>query len=295
VGHVHTVTNVPHRIRIAWNTPGASDLAGIVVRRQWGGACPANAHDGVAIGGTGIRASQVDTSAAPGTVYCYAVFAFDHSGNYSRAAVAKHVIDKVPPPPLQPVTDIAAVATQDSHIELTWKNPVQLAGVASIVVVRGPASACPTGPADGTQVGGTAVRSTQVDPSAKPGSSYCYRVFAENSSGNAKPSLPNTQTAPAVPVAAHPSGAAVQPASSSGGWLTSMIVRMVAAVGAAMLLVMTAATLVARRRTQVSAYVAPREYAPRMAMTGVTPATLVIPAILVVGSAAAIVLVLLNH
>lgn len=294
VGHLRTVTDVAHRITVTWANPAASDLAGIVVQRGWAGACPAKASDGVRIGGVGLRTRQVDTSAAPGTRYCYAVFAFDHSGNYSRPAVAAHVIDRVPAPVLQPVTDVQAVAS-GGHIELTWRNPQSLAGVASIVVVRGPASACPTGPADGTLIGSTALRQTQVDATAQPGQAYCYRVFVENASGHSRASNTNTHTAPPVPAAAHPAGAADPPASSSGGWLTSMILRMVAAVGAAMLLVMAAATLTARRRTHVSAYVAPREYVPRMALTGITPATLVIPALLVVGSAAAIVLVLLNH
>jgi hypothetical protein len=294
VTNLHAAVKAPHRVTITWANPGASDLSGVVVRRGFAGACPARASDGFAIGGAAVRTSQVDTSVAPGTVYCYAVFAFDHAGNYSRAAVAKHVIDKVAPPPLRPVTNVQAVAL-NGHIELTWQNPTSLAGVASILVVRGPATACPTGPADGTQIGGAKLRDTQVDATAKPGQTYCYRVFVSNLGGQSQESQTHTQTAPAAPATAHPAGAADPPASSSGGWLTSMIVRMVAAVGAAMLLVMAAATLVARRRTHVSAYVAPREYVPRMALTGVTPATLVIPAVLLVGSAAAIVLVLLNH
>jgi hypothetical protein len=294
VGHLRTVTNVPHRITITWSNPHASDLAGVVVQRGWGGACPAGPRDGVRVGGNGVRTRQVDTKAAPGTVYCYAVFAFDHSSNYSGPAVAKHVIDKLPPPPLQPVTDVQAVAS-GGHIELTWRNPASLAGVASIVVRRGAASACPTGPADGARIGGAGVRDTQIDTTAKPGQAYCYRVFVVNSGGQSQESMTHTQTAPPAPATSHPAGAGAPSVSSSGSRLTSMIVRTVAAIGAAMLLLMAAATLVARRRAHVSAYVSPREYVPRMALTGVTPATLVIPAVLVVGSAAAILLVLLNH
>jgi hypothetical protein len=74
-----------------------------------------------------------------------------------------------------------------------------------------------------------------------------------------------------------------------------MLTRMVAVVGLLMLLATAAATLLARRRTHTSAYMpAAREAAPRLAMTGVAPAALVIPALLVFGSCAAIVLVLLN-
>jgi hypothetical protein len=295
VGHLRAVTNVPHRITLAWSNPGASYLAGVVVKRGRAGACPIGPGEGVRIGGTGVRTRQTDAKAVPGGAYCYAVFAFDRSGNYSRAALARHIVDRAPPPPLRPVTDIQAVATKDGHIELTWRNPSSLAGVASIVVVRGPATACPTGPADGTTIGGSAIRDVQVDTTAQPGSAYCYRVFVENVGGKSARSPANTQTAPPATQPGHPAAAPDPPASSSGGGLTSMIVRVVAAVGAAMLFVMAAATLVARRRSHVSAYVAPREYAPRMAVSGVPPATLVIPAVLIVGSAAAIALVLLNH
>jgi hypothetical protein len=61
-----------------------------------------------------------------------------------------------------------------------------------------------------------------------------------------------------------------------------------------MLLVMAGATVATRRRTHTSAYVPARQVGPRMAMTGVSPVTLVIPALLVLGSCGAIALVLLN-
>ena len=61
-----------------------------------------------------------------------------------------------------------------------------------------------------------------------------------------------------------------------------------------MLLVMAAATAVTRRRTHTSAYVPAREGGPRLAISGYTPVALVIPALLILGSCAAIVLVLIN-
>ncbi len=93
VGHLHTITKVPGRITLLWTNPGASDLAGVVVRRGWAGACPTSQHDGVAVGGTAVRTRQIDTGAVDGQRYCYAIFAFDHSGNYSRAAVAHSVMN----------------------------------------------------------------------------------------------------------------------------------------------------------------------------------------------------------
>jgi hypothetical protein len=61
-----------------------------------------------------------------------------------------------------------------------------------------------------------------------------------------------------------------------------------------MLLLMAAATVVTRRRSHTSAYVTPHDLGPRLAISGYTPVALVIPALLILGSCAAIVLVLIN-
>jgi hypothetical protein len=292
VSHLRIDTRVPHRITITWTNPGARDLAGIDIRRERN-VCPAGPGQGIRVGGTSVRTRQVDSSLIPGAPYCYAVFAFDHNGNYSQAAIARNVVAAKPPPPLTSVSDVQAAATTDGHIQLSWINP-KLPQGATILVRRGPASACPAGPAEGTPIGGSARRTRQVDTTAKRGSSYCYRVFVVDNGASKMASTQPTPVASPAP-AVHPAAAADPAAASSGSWLTSMIVRTVAGVGAAMLPILAAATFVARRRTHVSAYAAPRAYVPRMALTGVTPATLLIPAVLVVGSAAAIVLVLLNH
>jgi hypothetical protein len=144
-------------------------------------------------------------------------------------------------------------------------------------------------------VGGDAIRTSQVDTTAKPGVKYCYQVYAMDAAGNVSTGNADANAAKPVPHVHTTPAVQSHTTSSSGGGLTSMLTRMVAAVGLVMLLAMAAATLLARRRTHTSAYMpAAREAAPRLAMTGVAPAALVIPALLVFGSCAAIVLVLLN-
>jgi len=295
VGHLRTITRVAGRITLLWTNPAASDLAGVVVRRGWAGACPTSHRDGVRVGGAGVRTRQIDTGAVDGQRYCYAIFAFDHSGNYSRSTVAHSVMNPGDRTPPGPVTDFTAVG-QNGHVALSWRNPLR-AGVAFDAVRRGTgATNCPTGPADGTPIGGQSVRTSQTDTSAKPGVLYCYRVFALDAAGNT--SVMNSgadATAPQPVAPVHRQATPPPPPpTTSGGWLSSTLLRIVAAIGLLMLLVMAGATVATRRRTHTSAYVPARQVGPRMAMTGVPPVTLVIPALLVLGSCGAIALVLLN-
>lgn len=295
VGHLRAITKVAGRITLVWSNPGAADLAGVVVRRGWAGACPTSQHDGVRIGGTSVRTRQIDTGAVDGQRYCYAIFAFDASGNYSRSTVAHSVMNPGDRTPPGPVTNLTAVG-QDDHVALSWRNPLH-AGVAFDAVRRGTGqNNCPTGPADGTAIGGQSVRASQIDATAKPGVLYCYRVFALDAAGNTSAmntGADATAPKPAAPAQA-PAAAPPSSASASSGWLSSTLLRMVAIGGLLMLLAMAGATVTTRRRTHTSAYIQAREVGPRMAMTGVAPVALVIPALLVLGSCAAIALVLLN-
>ena len=296
VGHLRTITRVAGRITLLWTNPAASDLAGVVVRRGWAGACPTSQHEGVAVGGTAVRTRQIDTGAVDGQRYCYAIFAFDGSGNYSRSTVAHGVMNPGDRTPPGPVTNFTAVA-QDGHVALSWRNP-QHAGVAFDAVRRGTgATNCPTGPLDGTAIGGQGVRASQIDTTAQPGVLYCYRVFALDAAGNTSVMNSGADATAPRPVAPAPTPQATPPPSPpapSSGWLGSTIVRMVAGIGLVMLLLMAGATIVTRRRTHTSAYIPARDVGPRIAMTGVPPVTLVIPALLVLGSCGAIALVLLN-
>jgi hypothetical protein len=293
VAHLHASTKVPGQITLTWSNPGAPDLAHIIVRRAWQ-ACPTSPQTGTPVGGTTVRRSQVDRSAVNGSAYCYAVFAVDGRGNasrYVRTGLVTNPGDTTAP---GPVTGLTPAVNHRGQLVLSWKNPVR-AGVAFILVRRGVFPKCPTGGADGTAIGGSAVRTSQVDTTAKPGVKYCYQVYTVDAAGNASTGNSDANAAKPAPEVHTAPAPQTHTGSSSGGGLTSMLTRMVAVIGLLMLLATAAATLLARRRTHTSAYMpAAREAAPRLAMTGVAPAALVIPALLVFGSCAAIVLVLFN-
>jgi hypothetical protein len=300
VSGLHAITTVPGKITLRWSNPPASDLAGIVLRRAWGGACPSSPHDGVRVGGTGIRTAQVDTGAADNTRYCYAAFAFDGHGNYSRAALDRRVTNPGDRTAPGPVTGLAVTANARGQVVVSWHNP-QRAGIAFDAVRRGVYPSCPTGPADGSPVGGESVRSSQVDASARPGVTYCYRVFALDAAGNASAAAGGDARLP-KPAVPHRAPAPGPVAHASRGGLTSTLVRAVAIAGFLLLLVTVLATVKTRRRAHSTAYLpaargqfAPaRQFGPRVAMTASGPGVLVIPALAVLGCSVAIALVLLN-
>jgi hypothetical protein len=285
-------TTAPGRITLTWTNPRAHDLAGIVVRRSWG-ACPTLATDGVAVGGKAVRTRQVDTGAADGASYCYGVFAFDSSGNYSRPRYDAGVVNQGVVAAPKPATGLVAELV-GKDVVLSWHNPAH-AGLAFIAVRRGVGTDCPTGPADGTAIGSELVRTSQIDSSVQPGVQYCYRVFALDSAGGASTTTADVGVTTPKAATTHPHvTTAPSTSGSSGGWMTSTLTHAVAGIVVAMLLVMAAATAVTRRRSQTSAYVTPQDIGPRLAISGYPPVALVIPALLVLGSCAAIVLVLIN-
>src|SRR6185312_15094655 len=294
---LHAIARTPGKITLRWSNPHASDLAGIVIRRGFA-ACPASPGDGVGIGNRGVRTVQVDTGAVDNTRYCYAAFAFDENDNYSPAAVDRGVLNPGDQTPPGPVTGLAVTTNARGQIVVTWQNP-QHAGIAFDAVRRGVAPNCPTGPADGSPVGGEHVRRSQVDTSAKPGVTYCYRVFALDASGNASAAVSGKDWALPKPAAVHHATPAKDVATSTGGGLTSTLMRGVAAAGFLTVLLMVVATVVTRRRTHSSAYahsargqLAPaRQFGP---MSASGPGALVIPALAVLGCGAAVALVLLN-
>jgi hypothetical protein len=294
---LHAITKTPGKITLRWSNPHASDLAGVMIRRGFA-ACPATAADGVKIGGTGVRTVQVDTGAVDDTRYCYAAFAFDWHGNYSAAAIDRGVINHGDRTPPRPVTGLAVAANARGQIVVTWHNPPH-AGIRFDAVRRAVAPACPTGPADGSPVGGESLRRSQVDTSAKAGVTYCYRVFALDAAGNASAAMPVKDMMRPKPAAVHHPAPAGGSASAPSGGLTSTLMRGVAIAGFLMVLVMVVATIVTRRRTHSSAYahaargqLAPaRQFGP---MSASGPGALVIPALAVLGCCAAVALVLLN-
>jgi hypothetical protein len=286
--HLHAVTKVPGVITLRWAPPHAADLAGIVVRRGRGEACPPSAADGVPVGGTAPRAEQADTTEVDARTYCYAVFAYDRSGNRSAAAVARNVRnpgDVTPPPP---VANLTARVTPAHHVALRWATPAR-AGVRTVVVRRGVGGACPTGAETGVAVGGRSPRARQVDVAVGPGSTSCYRVYAIDAAGNVSPAAGVTFAVPAAVTVGHRPGPA--PGRASGGWLASVLVRAGAASGLVMLLLASAAALVVRRRP-ASAYAPARTGGGRPAPAGYSTAALVIPAFVAVALVAVAVLLL---
>jgi hypothetical protein len=271
-----------------------------MIRRGWE-VCPASPHDGVQIGGTRVRTVQVDPGAVDNTRYCYAAFAFDGHANYSGAALDRGVTNPGDRTAPGPVTGLAVTTNARGQDVVSWHNP-QRAGIAFDAVRRGVYPTCPTGPADGSPVGGESVRRSQVDASARPGVTYCYRVFALDAAGNASAAVHGARTTLPKPAAAHHEASAPAHAGHRGE-LTSTLVRAVAIAGFLLLLITAAATVVTRRRMHSTAYLpaargqfAPaRQFGPRVAMTASGPGVLVIPALAVLGCGAAIVLVLLNH
>ncbi|MBI2433023.1 MAG: hypothetical protein HYV26_09145 [Candidatus Hydrogenedentes bacterium] len=81
-----TATPGDAEVVLAWNNPGDSDLAGVRIQRQ-SGTPPATHTEGATIF-NGMGATHTDTTAANGTEYFYAAFAYDTSGNFATGARA---------------------------------------------------------------------------------------------------------------------------------------------------------------------------------------------------------------
>ena len=179
---------------------------------------------------------------------------------------------------------------------LTWRNPAH-AALAFIAVRRGLAGGCPTGPADGTPIGGESVRTTQTDTTAQAGVTYCYRVFALDAAGDAAATTPDADVPVSKPAVDHRTPPRIESTVVGAGLTLDAVDTEPRGRGHRrdMLLVMAAATAVTRRRTHTSAYVGPRLTSVRGWRSPATRRSRwVIPALLILGSCAAIVLVLIN-
>lgn len=103
----------------------------------------------------------------------------DSTGTWS--AVASDSIDYEVVTTPQPVTNLQADTSVPGQVTLGWTNPGSLAGD---IVRRGASSSCPASVSDGTAVGNTSVRSSQVDATGTPGSAYCWSVFTTDGTTN---------------------------------------------------------------------------------------------------------------
>ncbi|HKV68124.1 MAG TPA: fibronectin type III domain-containing protein, partial [Gaiellales bacterium] len=113
------------------------------------------------------------------------------------------------------VLGLHAITKTPGKITLRWSNP-HASDLAGIVIRRG-VGTCPQSAGDGVGVGGTGVRTVQVDPGAVDKTRYCYAAFAFDANGNYSPAAvdrgvlnPGDVTAPGpvtgLTVATNPQG-----------------------------------------------------------------------------------------
>ena len=79
------------------------------------------------------------------------------------------------------MTGLTTTVGRDGAVTLAWTNPPD---AARDLVVRGPGSACPHFPSDGTAIGNRRLRTTQVDSAPPSTATTCYAVYAIDSAGN---------------------------------------------------------------------------------------------------------------
>ena len=142
------------------------------------------------------------------------------------------------------------------------------------------------------RVGGESVRTSQVDATAKPGIDTATGSSPSTPPGSLADNATPRPTKPDPHVNAGGSGAVLV----VGSGLTSTLMRGSLSLIGLLMLLATAGATTARppAHAHVGLHPGAREGGPRLAMTGVAPAALVIPALIVLGGCAVIVLVLLN-
>ena len=91
---VGTAATAPRVITVSWTLPKSSVITGVIVRRGAAANCPATTADGVGIGTTARRSSQVDRGVRAGATYCYSVFT---TSPYKVSAAAHHTAVVGPP------------------------------------------------------------------------------------------------------------------------------------------------------------------------------------------------------
>jgi N-acetylneuraminic acid mutarotase len=90
------------------------------------------------------------------------------------STIANDSIDYETAPVPQPVTNLQADTSVTDQVTLTWTNPGTLAGD---IVRRAGSSACPANAGDGTPIGASTVRTSELDAAGTPGTAYCWSVF----------------------------------------------------------------------------------------------------------------------
>jgi hypothetical protein len=171
-------TAVPgnQQIALSWANPVDVDFAGVRIRRSTTGY-PATPTAGTAVydaSGT----STLNTGLTNGTLYYYAAFAYDSSGNFATGAVTNGTpADAVAP---GPITGFASTPGDGQNL-LAWTNP----GDAdfSNVVIRRSTAGYPANPAAGSAVY-SGVGTSHADTGLVNGTTYYYSAFARDTSNN---------------------------------------------------------------------------------------------------------------
>jgi hypothetical protein len=291
--NVHT----PGQITLTWRLVDAPDVDHVFVNRGPADRCPnepasnviAGSFAGTTIGPVDRRLRQVDTTAQDTKRYCYAVFTLDRVGNWSKPAthLARNPGDTTPP---AVVSDVTSAPASNGGITISWTLPK---GAAEVAVIRGSGASCPAKPADGQRIGDRTLRSSQIDPSAQAGATYCYSVFAFDAAGNR--STPATEAA-TVPAATQPTSPPPPPAQagSSGSSLPDAVG--IIGGGAIVLAGLTYVTVRLFRREWE--WHSRTGYGIRDLMSidvrGYAPSALVIPAVIAVCIACAAIVLLLS-
>jgi hypothetical protein len=271
-------------ITLTWTLP-SGHLAHVYVKRTGDGGCSTGLHDGVTVGGTAVRTHTVDTTAVTGHRYCYTVFVVNTAGRRSSAdnTPLVRVPDHTPPPAVAQVTAKAS----GSGVVVSWSAA---RGAALYLVMRGPASACPSHSDAQTALATKISALTYTDATAKPGTAYCYAVFPADKHGNVR----QTSTTSAFATVPRPAPAPVVkpvPAASNTSSSTpfaSVVALMVAAVAIAVvafsLILLAALRLQARMRGGAYQPSRARGGALRVQAGHYDARALVIPAALGVGA-----------
>ena len=213
-----------HQARQQEHGGADTDVASVFVRRGPAAHCPTapvplrGLFAGTRIGQLNPRSRQVDTTERDTRKYCYAVFTLDQAGNWAKPVThrIRNPGDTIAP---VAVTGVTAAFGKAGAVQLTWTNPPD---AAHDLVVRGRGSACPHFEADGTQVGTSRLRTSQVDSTVPRVGTYCYAVFAYDAAGNPSPIVTSTVEPPA-PSTATTTSSAAPPPTQSGSSLTSAV------------------------------------------------------------------------
>ncbi len=112
------ITAGENYVKITWKNPGDPDFAGVVIVKREG-TCPQSYEDGEEVyrgKGTFFEDKDVENF----HIYCYGIFTYDESGNYSPGITLKAEPKDVTPPPDVPVWYVSPATNQ---VLVTWVNP----------------------------------------------------------------------------------------------------------------------------------------------------------------------------